>query len=27
VCLCHKVYKLAREKGVGSTLGLFGREL
>lgn len=26
VCLCHKVYKLAREKGVGSTLGLFGRE-
>ncbi|MBN2551791.1 MAG: hypothetical protein JXB06_03425 [Spirochaetales bacterium] len=27
VCLCHKVYKLAQEKGVGSTLGLFGRDL
>ncbi|UCF99146.1 MAG: ornithine cyclodeaminase family protein [Spirochaetaceae bacterium] len=27
VCLCHKVYKLARKKGVGSTLGLLGREV
>jgi ornithine cyclodeaminase len=27
VCLCHKVYKLARERGVGSTLSLFGRDL
>ena len=26
VCLCHKVYELARDKGVGATLGLFGRE-
>jgi ornithine cyclodeaminase len=26
VCICHKVYKLAQEKGVGSTLGLFGGE-
>lgn len=27
VCLCHKVYKLAQEKGVGSTLGLLGRDV
>jgi 2,3-diaminopropionate biosynthesis protein SbnB len=27
VCLCHRVYKLAREKGLGSTLGLFGRDI
>jgi 2,3-diaminopropionate biosynthesis protein SbnB len=27
VCLCHRVYKLAREKGVGSTLGLLGRDV
>jgi 2,3-diaminopropionate biosynthesis protein SbnB len=27
VCLCHKVYQLARDKGVGTTLGLFGRDL
>jgi 2,3-diaminopropionate biosynthesis protein SbnB len=27
VCLCHQVYKLAKEKGLGSKLGLFGRDL
>jgi ornithine cyclodeaminase/alanine dehydrogenase-like protein (mu-crystallin family) len=27
VCLCQRVYKLAREKGVGSTLGLLGRDV
>jgi len=27
VCLCHKVYKLAREKAVGSSLGLLGRDV
>ena len=27
VCLCHKVYKLAREKGVGEPLGLLGRDI
>jgi ornithine cyclodeaminase len=27
VCLCHKVYKLAREKGIGNTLGLLGRDI
>jgi ornithine cyclodeaminase len=26
VCLCHKVYELAREKGVGTRLGLLGRD-
>jgi ornithine cyclodeaminase len=26
VCLCYKAYKLAQEKGIGSTLGLFGRD-
>lgn len=24
VCVCHKVYQLAVEKGIGTTLGLFG---
>jgi ornithine cyclodeaminase len=24
ICLCHKVYKLAQEKGVGTQLNLFG---
>jgi len=27
VCLCHRVYQLAREKGVGTALGLLGRDL
>ncbi len=27
VCLCHRVYQLAREKGVGTPLGLLGRDL
>jgi 2,3-diaminopropionate biosynthesis protein SbnB len=27
VCLCNRVYKLACEKGVGSPLGLFGRDV
>ena len=27
VCLCHKVYKLAQKKGVGSRLGLLGRDV
>lgn len=27
VCLCHRVYKLAREKHVGSPLGLLGRDV
>ncbi len=26
ICLCHKVYLAAKEKGVGTTLGLFGTE-
>ena len=24
VCVCHKVYRLAVEKGIGTKLGLFG---
>jgi len=24
ICLCHKVYHAAKEKGVGTTLKLFG---
>ena len=24
VCLCHEVFKLAQEKGIGRKLGLFG---
>jgi ornithine cyclodeaminase len=27
VCLCHKVYKLAQEKNLGSPLGLLGRDV
>ncbi len=27
VCLCHRVYKLAQEKGIGNRLGLLGRDL
>jgi ornithine cyclodeaminase/alanine dehydrogenase-like protein (mu-crystallin family) len=27
VCLCHKVYQLAVRKGIGTRLGLLGRDL
>jgi ornithine cyclodeaminase/alanine dehydrogenase-like protein (mu-crystallin family) len=27
VCLCYKAYQLAREKGLGSMLGLLGRDV
>ncbi len=27
VCLCHKVYKLALDQGIGTRLGLLGRDL
>jgi ornithine cyclodeaminase len=27
VCLCHRVYKLAQERGIGNRLGLLGRDI
>jgi ornithine cyclodeaminase/alanine dehydrogenase-like protein (mu-crystallin family) len=27
LCLCHKVYKLAQENSIGTTMGMLGREV